>query len=34
VTLTTGLGPNLRRVPVDPTHLGQVVMNLAVNARD
>ena len=34
VTLTTVLEPNLRRVRVDPTPLGQVVMNLAVNARD
>jgi PAS domain S-box-containing protein len=34
VTLTTTLAPNLRAVKVDPGLLRQVIMNLAVNARD
>jgi two-component system cell cycle sensor histidine kinase/response regulator CckA len=32
--LTTRLGPNLSRVRVDPGQMEQVIMNLAVNARD
>jgi two-component system, cell cycle sensor histidine kinase and response regulator CckA len=32
--LTTLLDPSIRRVKVDPGLLGQVLMNLAVNARD
>lgn len=32
--LTTVLDPKIRRVKVDPGHLAQVLMNLAVNARD
>ena len=34
VVLTAVLDPNAGRVKVDPTQLGQVLMNLAVNARD
>lgn len=34
IGLTTVLDPNLCLVKVDPGHLGQVLMNLAVNARD
>lgn len=34
VVLTTVLDPNLDRVKVDPGQLAQVLMNLAVNARD
>ncbi|MBM3980081.1 MAG: response regulator [Planctomycetes bacterium] len=34
VVLTTVLAPNLRRVRADPTQLDQIVLNLAVNARD
>jgi CheY-like chemotaxis protein len=34
VLLTTVLDPKIRRVKVDPGQLGQVLMNLAVNARD
>ncbi len=34
ILLTTDLQPGLGRVRADPTHLQQVVMNLAVNARD
>lgn len=34
VQLTTRLAPSLRRVKVDPGQLDQVLMNLAVNARD
>ncbi len=34
VTLTTTLASGLSRVKVDPGHLDQVLMNLAVNARD
>jgi PAS domain S-box-containing protein len=34
VALTTDLQPGLGRVRADPTHVQQVVMNLAVNARD
>ncbi|HEV8238244.1 MAG TPA: PAS domain S-box protein [Thermoanaerobaculia bacterium] len=34
VSLTAVLDPNIGRVKVDPGHLAQVLMNLAVNARD
>jgi signal transduction histidine kinase/ActR/RegA family two-component response regulator len=34
IDLTTSLSPNLYRVKVDPGQMEQVVMNLAVNARD
>ena len=34
IVLTTVLAPDLDRVKVDPGHLDQVLMNLAVNARD
>jgi hypothetical protein len=34
VVLATALAPGLPRVRVDPGHIGQVLMNLAVNARD
>lgn len=34
VELVTVLAPGLRRVKADPGQLGQVIMNLAVNARD
>jgi CheY-like chemotaxis protein len=34
VLLTAVLTPTIRRVKVDPDQLGQVLMNLAVNARD
>jgi PAS domain S-box-containing protein len=34
VELKLGLAPALKRVFADPVHLEQVVMNLAVNARD
>lgn len=34
IRLTTVLAPGLRRVTVDPGQLEQVVINLAVNARD
>lgn len=34
IDLTTVLAPNLSRVRVDPGQLAQVLMNLAVNARD
>jgi PAS domain S-box-containing protein len=34
IELTTQLDPHLRSVEVDPGQLGQVLMNLAVNARD
>ncbi len=34
VLLTGVLDPNISRVKVDPGQLGQVLMNLAVNARD
>jgi PAS domain S-box-containing protein len=34
IVLTTDLRPGLGRVRADPAHLQQVVMNLAVNARD
>ncbi|MBP3956165.1 PAS domain S-box protein [Gemmata sp. G18] len=34
VRLATALDPNLRPVKVDPTHAEQIVINLAVNARD
>jgi PAS domain S-box-containing protein len=34
VTLTTGLSPGLSRVRIDPGQVEQVLLNLAVNARD
>ena len=34
VELSTILGPDIRRVKVDPGQMEQVIMNLAVNARD
>ena len=34
VQLRTSLAPGLLRVKVDPSHMDQVVMNLAVNSRD
>lgn len=34
VLLTTVLDPNVSRIKADPGQLGQVLMNLAVNARD
>lgn len=34
ILLATTLAPDLRRVKVDPSQLDQVLMNLAVNARD
>ena len=34
ILLTTVLDPSIRRVKVDPGQMGQVLMNLAVNARD
>jgi len=34
ILLTTVLDPNLNRVKVDPGQMGQVLMNLAINARD
>ena len=34
VLLTAVLDPNISRVKIDPGQLGQVLMNLAVNARD
>ncbi len=34
VVLATRLGADLRPVNVDPAHFGQVLLNLAVNARD
>lgn len=34
VQLATALDPNLGRIKVDPGQLGQLLMNLAVNARD
>ncbi len=34
IELVTHLGPNLHRIKADPGQIDQVVMNLAVNARD
>ncbi len=34
IELRTSLAPQLSRVKVDPSHLDQVIMNLAVNSRD
>jgi two-component system cell cycle sensor histidine kinase/response regulator CckA len=34
VALSTSLEPNLSRVRVDPGQIGQILLNLAVNARD
>jgi two-component system cell cycle sensor histidine kinase/response regulator CckA len=34
LVLTTVLDPNVSRIKADPGHIGQVLMNLAVNARD
>ncbi|MFO1045697.1 MAG: PAS domain S-box protein [Planctomycetaceae bacterium] len=34
IRLVTILDPNIGRVRVDPHHMGQVLLNLAVNARD
>ncbi len=34
IRLSTKLFPNVRHVNVDPSQLGQVLMNIAVNARD
>ncbi|HEV3385138.1 MAG TPA: ATP-binding protein, partial [Gemmata sp.] len=34
ILLTTVLDPTVSRVKVDPSQLGQVLMNLAINARD
>lgn len=34
IVLTTILNPNLRQVKVDPGQIEQVILNLAVNARD
>jgi PAS domain S-box-containing protein len=34
ILLTTVLDPSIRRAKVDPGQMGQVLMNLAVNARD
>lgn len=34
IVLTTVLDPHLSRVRADPGHIGQVLMNLCVNARD
>jgi two-component system, cell cycle sensor histidine kinase and response regulator CckA len=34
IVLTTNLDPNIARVKVDPSQMGQILMNLAINARD
>jgi two-component system, cell cycle sensor histidine kinase and response regulator CckA len=34
IVFTTVLDPNISRIKVDPGQIGQVLMNLAVNARD
>jgi hypothetical protein len=34
VVMVTSLAPKLRRVSVDPSQIGQVLINLVVNARD
>jgi len=34
ITLATALAPGLERVKVDPTQVEQVILNLAVNAKD
>ncbi len=34
ITIATALAPGLPRVLIDPVHLDQVLVNLAVNARD
>jgi PAS domain S-box-containing protein len=34
ILLTAVLDPNISRIKVDPVQIGQVLMNLAVNARD
>ena len=34
VSLTTVLDPNISRIKIDPGQMGQVLMNLAINARD
>jgi len=34
ILLTVVFDPNIRRIKVDPVQMGQVLMNLAVNARD
>ncbi len=34
IEITTRLAPDLGKVMIDPVHIDQVIMNLAVNARD
>jgi two-component system cell cycle sensor histidine kinase/response regulator CckA len=34
ILLTAVLDPNISRIKIDPSQMGQVLMNLAVNARD